>query len=76
MELVNLNKHQIAKVKSLVSDGTDIEAKLREIGFAEGDEVEITAYGPIAKTPICVRLNQTLVALRPNEAKNIIVEIV
>ena len=40
---------------SINAQDETIIAKLREIGFAEGDEVEIMHYGPIAKTPICIR---------------------
>jgi len=74
MELLNLEKGKSAIVSGINAKDETIIAKLREIGFAEGDEVEIMHYGPIAKTPICIRLNRTLIALRPEEACAIEVE--
>lgn len=72
--LVNLAKGVTARVRSIDSSDAPLEAKLREIGFAEGDEVEIVHYGPIGGKPICVRLNRTLVALRADEARAVTVE--
>ena len=75
MKLIELHKAKTAIVKG-IEDGIEmIGAKLREIGFAEGDEVEIMHYGPFGATPICVRLNRTLIALRPEEAAQIEVEV-
>lgn len=74
MELLNLEKGKCAIVSGINAQDETIIAKLREIGFAEGDEVEIMHYGPIAKTPICIRLNRTLIALRPEEARAIEVD--
>ena len=75
MKLTQLIKAKTAIVTG-VNDGINmIGAKLREIGFAEGDEVEIMHYGPLGATPICVRLNRTLIALRPEEAAQIEVEL-
>ncbi|MBI1340816.1 ferrous iron transport protein A [bacterium] len=48
--------------------------RLRAIGFAEGDEVELLARGPIGGAPLSVRLNRTVVALRRYEASLIRVE--
>lgn len=45
-----------------------LENKLREVGFAEDDEVEILHYGPLGRRPLCVRLNHTVIALRLREA--------
>ena len=45
-----------------------IIAKLREIGFAEGDEVELLHTGVLLGAPKSFRLNRTLIALRRNEA--------
>lgn len=76
MLLINLEKGKNAKVSSIIGDDETIIAKLREIGFAEGDDVEIMHYGPFGKTPICIRLNRTMIALRPNEAALIEVKVV
>lgn len=45
-----------------------IVAKLREIGFAEGDEVELLHKGVLFGTPLSYRLNRTIIALRKREA--------
>ena len=45
-----------------------IVAKLREIGFAEGDEVELLHKGAVFGTPLSFRLNRTIIALRRREA--------
>lgn len=75
MNLTQLSKGKIARITDVIGADSVVCAKLREIGFAEGDEVEIMHYGPIGRMPICVRLNQTLIALRPTEALNIEVEL-
>jgi len=55
-------------------DHDGLLAKLREIGFAEGDEVELLTRGWLGGSPLCVRLNRTLIALRRREARLIVVE--
>ncbi|MFQ5563207.1 MAG: ferrous iron transport protein A [Parvularculaceae bacterium] len=76
MRLDLLKQGLPAKVRSL--DGADrlLEAKLREVGFAEDDEIEVVHIGPLGGRPICVRLNRTLVALRAEEAAAIEVDVV
>lgn len=52
-----------------------LEDTLRDIGFAEGDEVEVVhPQLKIGKRPITVRLNSTMIALRPEEASNILTD--
>ena len=74
MNLLELEKSQRARVSNISEQNPDLALKLREIGFAEGDEVEVKHYGPLAKRPICVRLNQTFIALRSEEAEAILIE--
>ena len=52
----------------------ELEAKLREIGFAEGDEVEMLGRGPFGARTLAVRLNRSIIALRGPEASSIAVE--
>ena len=75
MRLDELTRGQTAIVISIECDDHAMEAKLREVGFAEDDEVELLHFGPVGGKPICVRLNQTMVALRHNEAAAIQVEL-
>ncbi len=75
MNLFEIGQNKIATIINIAAQDEIIDAKLREIGFAEGDEVEVFHFGPLGRTPICIRLNQTLIALRPNEAAAIEVKI-
>lgn len=74
MRLSDLGKGTVAKIQGLSAADPALEAKLREVGFAEEDEVEIMHSGPLAGRPLCVRLNRTLIALRADEAAAIDVE--
>ncbi|MGF1544181.1 MAG: ferrous iron transport protein A [Parvularculaceae bacterium] len=71
MRLDELERGRPARVAAI---GGPLEAKLREIGFAEGDEVETVHFGPLARAPICVRLGRTMIALRADEAAAVSVE--
>jgi ferrous iron transport protein A len=68
MTLDSLAKGAVARIASIEAS-PDLEAKLREIGFAEGDEVELLNRGPFGGNPIAVRLNRRIIALRVNEAR-------
>ena len=74
MLLGKLQKGVAARVSGISAADPLIEAKLREIGFAEGDDIELAFLGPFAGRPLCVRLNRTLIALRDDEAAAIEVE--
>lgn len=67
MTLQTLRKGQKGRVRGIVTADEDLAVKLREIGFSEGDEVEMITSGPFGQ-PLAVRLNRTLVALRAAEA--------
>ena len=71
--LDQLPKNQTARVAGFAEDVTDLVARLREIGFAEDDEVELLHRGPLGGRPLCFRLNRTMIALRPDEARAIYV---
>ncbi|MEZ5892928.1 MAG: FeoA family protein [Parvularculaceae bacterium] len=75
MQLIHLKKGAVARVTGISAADPLVEAKLREIGFAEMDEVELAHQGPIGGKPLCFRLNRTLIALRAEEAAAISVEI-
>ncbi len=75
MKLHELRPRQRARVR-LISAGVDgLGIKLREIGFSEGDEVEMIGAGPFGGKTLAVRLNRTLIALRTGEASNIEVDL-
>ncbi len=75
--LCNLDQLPARSIGTLVRFDTEdvaLETRLREIGFAEGDEVQPLHYGLFGKTPINVRLNGALIALRRVEARAICVQ--
>lgn len=57
-----------------IAEAQDLEAKLREVGFSEGDEVEMLTHGPFGGRTIAVRLNRSIIALRGAEAELIRIE--
>lgn len=71
MTVMTLDQIQVdlpALIDGFVAGHGPLEAKLREIGFAEDDEVELVQRGPLSARALCFRLNQTLIALRRDEA--------
>lgn len=71
--LAELRKGLVAKVMAVVTPDADLEIKLREVGFSEGDEVELIARGPYGGQPLAIRLNRTILALRLAEAGAIVI---
>lgn len=69
-DLIAGQRARVAHVRGL----PELETKLREIGFCEGDFVELMAVGPVGGEPLAVRLNRRLIAMRRVEAAAITVE--
>lgn len=61
-------------ISAIVSGDPELDAKLREIGFSEGDEVELLTRGPFTGQRLAVRINRTIIALRSAEARAVAVE--
>ena len=74
MKLNELKLAQVARVRGVDAGAAELEAKLREVGFSEGDEVEMLGYGPFGGRTLAVRLNRTIIALRGSEAALVEVE--
>ena len=74
MRLSELLPGRKARVSSVEDATAELEAKLREVGFAEGDEVEMLTHGPFGGRTLAVRLNRSIIALRGAEASAIRVE--
>lgn len=73
--LDRLTKGRVGRVTGFAPRGDEkLVAKLREIGFAEGDEVELLAKGWLGGAPLSIRLNRTVIALRKGEAALVMVE--
>ena len=51
----------------------ELERRLLEAGFLEGETVEILHHGPIGRDPIAVQVGDMVIALRRNEAEAIFV---
>lgn len=75
MLLSEMKKGAAGRVTAISAEDPLVEAKLREIGFAENDAVELAHFGPFGGSPLCVRLNRTLIALRTEEARAISVTV-
>lgn len=74
MKLNELRPRQRARVRTIGAGTDGLGTKLREIGFSEGDEVEMVGTGPFGGRTLAVRLNRTLIALRIDEATHIEVD--
>jgi ferrous iron transport protein A len=74
MKLNELRPRQRARVRTIGAGTDGLGTKLREIGFSEGDEVEMVGAGPFGGRTLAVRLNRTLIALRTDEAAHIEVD--
>jgi len=73
MTLRDLPKKTPAQIIGFDTGDIDLETRLREIGFAEGDNVEALHFGLFGRNPISVRLNGALIAMRKSDAQAIIV---
>lgn len=74
MNVDDLAEGARARIVAIVAGEIDLERKLREIGFCEGDEVELLKRGPIAGQPLAIRLNRRVIAMRRDEARAIHIE--
>jgi ferrous iron transport protein A len=71
MNIDDLPEGGIAHVVAIAATTADLDAKLREIGFCEGDEVQLLTRGPFGGQPLAVRLNRRIIAMRGEEARAI-----
>ena len=62
----------VAEVRPSSDLTAELPARLRELGFLDGEEVKVLAAGP-AGGPIAVRVGETTFALRRGEAECILV---
>ncbi len=73
MTLIELPWRTPAIVDSVEDRGPQdsIARRLRELGFVNGEEVEIVAKGPLGAEPLLVQVGFTRFALRRSEAARI-----
>jgi len=74
-DLSQLPKHKKAIITGFSAQDRNLETRLREIGFAEGDQVSIQHKGLFGGNPISVSLNGALIALRKQDAAAILVSL-
>lgn len=66
--------HRVAATVELVEDQSPNDAvarRLRELGFVNGERVEVMATGPVAAEPLLVQIGFTRFALRRSEAARV-----
>ena len=71
MSLVKLPRGRpaaVADVRASSAAPADLPARLRELGFLDGEEVEVLATG-LSGGPLAVRVGGTTFALRRREAE-------
>ena len=73
MILTELPWRTPAIVESVEDHGPqdNIARRLRELGFVNGEEVEVVAKGPVGAEPLLVQVGFTRFALRRSEAARI-----
>lgn len=54
--------------------GRPLVLRLLEIGFVEGERVEVVALGPGGREPLAVRVGNSQFALRRHEAEHVLVQ--
>lgn len=72
--LTDLSRNETGIIMDFDESNPDLSVRLREIGFAEGDNVTPLHFGLFGKNPISVRVNGALIALRRQDAKAILLE--
>ena len=71
--LTDLSKNESGVITGFDETDPELCIRLREIGFAEGDNVTPLHFGFFGKNPISVRVNGALIALRRQDAQAVII---
>jgi len=71
LRLTDLAKDESGIITGFDEKDADLCTRLREIGFAEGDNVTPLHFGLFGRNPISVRVNGALIALRRQDAQAI-----
>ena len=58
------------------TEACDMERRFLEMGFEEGSEITLAHAGPVARDPLAVQVNGSLIALRRRDAMRLFVEVV
>ena len=73
MTLTELPHRTLAIVDSVqeLGENDNIARRLRELGFVDGEQVEVVAQGPLGAEPLLVQVGFTRFALRRSEASRV-----
>lgn len=73
MNLSELPRRTAATVESVqdLAPNDAIARRLRELGFVQGERVEVVAAGPVSAEPLLVQVGFTRFALRRSEAARV-----
>jgi ferrous iron transport protein A len=76
LALTQLPRGQVASVVRVraAAPGADLPTRLHELGFHEGEAVEVLATAP-GGGPLAVRIGATTFALRASEAQCVLVQL-
>lgn len=73
--LALLTKGQVATITGILSDcNREVRQRLLDLGFVRGAEISIHNISPL-KNPIAYHIHDTLISLRNEDAKNVLIEI-
>ncbi len=78
MKLTELSHRVAARVEAVheLTPNDAIARRLRELGFDEGERVEVVASGPFGAEPLLVQIGFTRFALRRSEAARVHLRVV
>jgi ferrous iron transport protein A len=73
LKLSELPRRRPATVESVqdLAPNDAIARRLRELGFVQGERVEVVAAGPVSAEPLLVQIGFTRFALRRSEAARV-----
>ncbi len=74
--LTDLAKSETGVILDFDDSDPALSTRLREIGFAEGDNVTPLHFGLFGKNPMSVRVNGAQIALRREDAQAILLKAV
>ena len=73
--LALLTKGQVAIITGILSDcNREVRQRLLDLGFVRGAEISIHNISPL-KNPIAYNIHDTLISLRNEDARNVLIEI-
>ncbi len=75
--LSDLPRQTSATIDEVVSRGAHdpIAVRLAELGFVQGEPVQVVARGPVGGDPVLVQIGYTRFALRRTEAARVLVQV-